>query len=75
MNTDRIAERIADEDGGDQRSHRRRPVLRDGHVRSVAAELVKSSDVAVESALESSSSLHDFQLMLAQVGISLSRED
>lgn len=38
-------------------------------------ELVKSGEVAVQSALESSSSPHDLQLMFAQAGISVSRED
>ncbi len=69
--------RIADED----RTPEIHDLIAEGQFYGMATfdqslvELVKSGEVAVQSSLESSSSPHDLQLMLAQAGISVSRED
>ncbi len=77
VNTGRIAERIADED----RTAEIHDLIAEGRFYGMATfdqslvELVKSGEVAVQSALESSSSPHDLQLMLTQAGISVSLEE
>ncbi len=69
--------RIADED----RTAEIHDLIAEGQFYGMATfdqslvELVKSGEVAMQSALESSSVPHDLQLMLAQAGISVSRED
>jgi twitching motility protein PilT len=55
----------------DQRGDQGRRVLRDGHLRPVAARLIQEGTVSVADAMQAVSSRHDFELAMQQAGIAV----